>query len=122
MTVTQRLMTHFFKPKKKRLITDYFKSASAAQVKIEKLHFYQHSTDYKQSRNYLKKNKHLYDASVTRNGYCYCSFGNFSEYTVFTTQNRVMHINDHNVFIPSGTFVAQVTIDPIFPQFSRHDV
>jgi len=109
----QRLIIHFFKTKKKNLITNYFKpvNVSATQVKTEKLPFYKPKIDYKKSRHYLKKHQYRYDASATRNGYCYCASGNFSEYTVYTTHDRVMRIKDQNIFIPSGSLVAEAKID-----------
>lgn len=77
MITTQPLITQFLQAKKKNIITDYFKPVNATQVKTEKLHFYKPATDYKKARHYLNKHRHLYSASTTKNGYCYCASSDF---------------------------------------------
>ena len=111
MTTSQCLITHFFKSKKKELITDYFKPVNAPPVKTEKLHFYKPKIDYKKSRDYLKKHRHLYNASTTKNGYCYCASSDFSEYAVYTTHDHVMRFHDQDIFIARGARVAEAKTD-----------
>ena len=111
MITSQRLITQFFKIKKKNLITDYFKSVNEPQVKTEKLHFYKPATDYKKARHYLNKHRHLYNASTTKNGYCYCASSDFTEYAAYTTHDRFIRFRDQEIFIARGTRVAEAKTD-----------
>ncbi len=111
MIASQRLMTHFFKPSKKGLITDYFKPLEPTKIKTEKSSFYKPKVDYKKSREYLKKHRHLYNASKTKNGYCYCASSDFTEYAVYTTHDRFVRFRDQEIFITRGTRIAEAKTD-----------
>ena len=112
MSVSQKLISDFFKPKQKRFITDYFKYASADHaIKKRKDIAYLPAKDYKLAREFFKKRRYLYDAVATRQGYCFCASANFCEYQVYTVNDRCVKNKNEKVFMPAGSLVASATVD-----------
>lgn len=109
---SQPFITDFFKPKRQYLITDYFKPESVVATTSNSSMFpYNRKIDYKKSRDFLNKYKNACDAIMTRNGYCFCAKANFSEYSVYTTMDRLMIIGGRKNRVPQGTCVATAKID-----------
>lgn len=113
MTKSQRFITDFFKSKKsQRLITDYYKPSALIQPKEEmKSYRYKSVIDYQQSRRYLQKYKHLVDAAQTKNGYYFCAQANYTEYSVHTTIDRLLIVNNEKILVSRGACVATAMVD-----------
>ena len=114
MKHSQKLITNFFKSKRKKqqFITDYFKPKLWTETNAhEKLSTYKPRSDYKKSRIYLQNHRHMYDAASTQGGYFFCASSNFCEYHVHTTIDKVVNANGQDAFVPKGTCVATAIVD-----------
>ncbi len=115
MKQTQTLMTDYLRPKRKRLITDFFKPIKTSRLaktpSKNRSSPLNRQTDYKQASEYLSQHRKHYDKAKTHLGYFYGASNDYSEFCVYTTRNMCRCDGNREIFVGAGTKIANATID-----------